>query len=60
MHFIIIITIFVIMACRLSITRGSCDILVQGLIELIEYSYHQGVPSFSEARTEKTSVGLRC
>jgi hypothetical protein len=25
-----------------------CDILAQGLIGLIEYSYHQGTPSFSE------------
>jgi hypothetical protein len=31
--------------------RGvGCDILPQGLIGLIEYSYHQGIPSFSEAR----------
>jgi hypothetical protein len=26
-----------------------CDILTQGLAGLIEYSYHQGIPSFSEA-----------
>jgi hypothetical protein len=26
-----------------------CDILAQGLIGLIEYSYHQGIPSFLEA-----------
>jgi hypothetical protein len=26
-----------------------CDILAQGLKGLIEYSYHQGIPSFSEA-----------
>jgi hypothetical protein len=26
-----------------------CDILTQGLIGLIEYSYHQGIPSFPEA-----------
>jgi hypothetical protein len=25
------------------------DILTQGLIGLIEYSYHQGIPSFPEA-----------
>jgi hypothetical protein len=25
-----------------------CDILAQGLIGLIEYSYHQGIPSFPE------------
>jgi hypothetical protein len=30
--------------------RGvDCDILTQGLIGLIEYSYHQGIPSFLEA-----------
>jgi hypothetical protein len=30
--------------------RGvDCDILAQGLIGLIEYSYHQVIPSFSEA-----------
>jgi hypothetical protein len=27
-----------------------CDILTQGLIGLIEYSYHQGIPSFSKAQ----------
>jgi hypothetical protein len=38
-----------------SLLRGmDCDILAQGLIELIEYSYHQGIPSFSEAHLEKT------
>jgi hypothetical protein len=26
------------------------DILAQGLIGLIEYSYHQGIPSFPEAQ----------
>jgi hypothetical protein len=26
-----------------------CDILAQGLIGLIEYSYHQSIPSFLEA-----------
>jgi hypothetical protein len=31
------------------------DILAQGLIELIEYSYQQGASSFSEAYLEKTS-----
>jgi hypothetical protein len=36
--------------------RGvKCDILAQGLIELIEYSYQQGVSSFSEAYLERTS-----
>jgi hypothetical protein len=30
--------------------RGvDCDILAQGLIGLIEYSYHQGIPSFLKA-----------
>jgi hypothetical protein len=31
------------------------DILAQGLIELIEYSYQQGASSFSEACLERTS-----
>jgi hypothetical protein len=35
-----------------------CDILTQGLIGLIEYSYHQGIPSFSEAHLQRT-LGLR-
>jgi hypothetical protein len=26
-----------------------CDILAQGLLGLIEYLYHQGIPSFPEA-----------
>jgi hypothetical protein len=34
---------------------GDGDILVQGLIELIEYSYQQDVSSFSEAYLERTS-----
>jgi hypothetical protein len=35
--------------------RGmDCDILAQGLIGLIEYSYHQGIPSFSEACLQRT------
>jgi hypothetical protein len=34
-----------------------CDILTQGLIGLIEYSYHQGIPSFSEAHVQRT-LGL--
>jgi hypothetical protein len=29
--------------------RVDCDILTQGLIGLIEYSYHQGIPSFPKA-----------
>jgi hypothetical protein len=32
-----------------------CDILAQGLIELIEYLYKQGASSFSEAYIERTS-----
>jgi hypothetical protein len=36
--------------------RGvDCDILTQGLIGLIEYSYNQGIPSFSEAHLQRTS-----
>jgi hypothetical protein len=31
-----------------------CDILTQGLIGLIEYSYHQSIPSFSEAHLQRT------
>jgi hypothetical protein len=34
---------------------GLCDILAQGLIGLIEYSYQQGASSFSEVYLEKTS-----
>jgi hypothetical protein len=29
-----------------------CDILTQDLIGLIEYSYHQGIPSFLEAHLQ--------
>jgi hypothetical protein len=32
-------------------------ILPQGLIGLIEYLYHQGIPSFSEAHLQRT-LGL--
>jgi hypothetical protein len=32
----------------------TCDILTQGLIGLIEYSYHQGIPSFPEAHLQRT------
>jgi hypothetical protein len=33
--------------------RGvDCDILTQGLIGLIEYSYHQRIPSFLEVRLQ--------
>jgi hypothetical protein len=31
-----------------------CDILTKGLIGLIEYSYHQGIPSFPEAHLQRT------
>jgi hypothetical protein len=31
-----------------------CDITAQGLIGLIEYSYHQGIPSFLEAQLKRT------
>jgi hypothetical protein len=38
--------------------RGvDCDILTQGLIGLIEYSYHQSIPSFLEVRLQRT-LGL--
>jgi hypothetical protein len=38
--------------------RGvDCDTLTQGLIGLIEYSYHQGIPSFLEAHLQRT-LGL--
>jgi hypothetical protein len=36
---------------------GDCDILTQGLIGLIEYSNHQGTPSFPEAHLQRT-LGL--
>jgi hypothetical protein len=37
--------------CRSS--KGvDCDILTQGLIGLIEYSYHQGISSFLKAQLE--------
>jgi hypothetical protein len=35
--------------------RHYCDILAQGLIELIEYPYQQGASSFLEAYLERTS-----
>jgi hypothetical protein len=39
----------------ISLLRGvDCDILTQGLIGLIEYSYHQGIPSFLEAHLQRT------
>jgi hypothetical protein len=34
-----------------------CDILTQGLIGLIEYSYDQGIPSFLKAQLKRT-LGL--
>ena len=35
--------------------RGDeCDILAQGLIGLIEYSYQHGMPSFPEAHSQRT------
>jgi hypothetical protein len=34
---------------------ADCDILAQGLIGLIGYSYQQGIPSFLEAHLKKTS-----
>jgi hypothetical protein len=36
---------------------GFYDILTQGLIGLIKYSYHQGIPFFLEAHLHRT-VGL--
>jgi hypothetical protein len=40
------------------VTHGGswCDIPVQGLREIIEYSYQQGACSFSEACLERTSA----
>jgi hypothetical protein len=32
-----------------------CDIMTQVLIGFIEYSYHQGIPSFSEYHLQRTS-----
>jgi hypothetical protein len=41
-----------------SFLRGvDYDILAQGLIGLIEYSYHQGISSFLEAHLQRT-LGL--
>jgi hypothetical protein len=34
-----------------------CDILTQGLKEVIEYLYHQGISSFLEAQLKRT-LGL--
>jgi hypothetical protein len=33
-----------------------CDILAQGLIGLIEYTYHQCIPSFLEGRLKRTPM----
>jgi hypothetical protein len=39
----------------IDLIRGlDCDILAQGLIGLIAYSYHQGITSFSEAHLQRT------
>jgi hypothetical protein len=38
-----------------SCSHLTCDILAQGLIELIEYSYQQAASSFLEAYLERTS-----
>jgi hypothetical protein len=37
-----------------SSNRVDCDIPAQGLIGLIEYSYHQGIPSVPEAQLKRT------
>jgi hypothetical protein len=43
----------------IGLLRGvDCDILTQGFIGLIEYSYYQGIPSFLEAYLQRT-LGLR-
>ncbi len=34
-----------------------CDILTQGLIRLIEYWYHQGIPSFLKSHLQRTPTG---
>jgi hypothetical protein len=31
-----------------------CDILAQGLMRLIEYLYHQGIPSFLKVHLQRT------
>jgi hypothetical protein len=39
----------------IGLLRGvDCDIVAKGLIGLIEYSYHQGIFSFSEAYLQRT------
>jgi hypothetical protein len=40
-----------------SLLKGvDCDILTQDLIGLIEYSYHQDIPSFLEVHLQRTLV----
>jgi hypothetical protein len=42
----------------IDLLRGmDCDIPVQGLIGLIEYSYHKGISSFPKANLQRT-LGL--
>jgi hypothetical protein len=51
----------------LGLTEGDVGLLrgwiitscLKGLIVLIEYSYHQGIPSFSEAQLKRT-LGVKC
>jgi hypothetical protein len=40
-----------------SVIQYICDILTQGLIGLIEYSYHQGISSFLKTHLQRT-LGL--
>jgi hypothetical protein len=44
----------VITAQRRDVGMGHCDILTQCLIRLIEYAYHQGIPSFPKAHLQRT------
>jgi hypothetical protein len=37
------------------LTGLDCDILAQGLIGLIEHSYHQGITSFLEVQLQRTT-----
>jgi hypothetical protein len=39
---------------RRSSKRVDCDILTQGLIGLVEYLYHQCIPSFPEDQLKRT------
>jgi hypothetical protein len=39
---------------RALLDQGCCDILAQGLIGLIGYSYQQDIPSFLEAHLKRT------